>query len=122
MTAPMSMNKVIHGAVRRDLERLLMALSEFPDGSPTRAGELRAAWSYFYEELDYHHHGEHDIAWPALRELGVADSLLQELDAEHDQLAAALAESDAAFNTLHAAPTLANATLARSAVTRLRDV
>src|SRR3954447_24727404 len=66
MAEAMTMNKVIHGAVRRDLARFAAALDSFPEGSKDRAVRLSTAWKFFYGELDQHHHGEHEIAWPAL--------------------------------------------------------
>ena len=122
MGAPITMNKVIHGAIRRDLARLLDALAEFPDGNKARAANLHTAWKYFYGELDHHHHGEHDIAWPALLAVGVQQDLLDQMDAEHDKLADALVAADLAFSTLEREPSLPNATAARSAVTVLRDI
>lgn len=41
MTGPTTMNRVIHGAVRRDLARLESALAAAPDGDRARAGELQ---------------------------------------------------------------------------------
>ena len=41
--AEMSMNKVIHAAVRRDLDRFIAALSAFPPGDTARAQQLSAA-------------------------------------------------------------------------------
>ena len=42
--ATMSMNKVIHGAVRRDLDRFAGALESFPAGDSARAAQLGRAW------------------------------------------------------------------------------
>ena len=70
--AEMSMNKVIHGAVRRDLDRFVVALDHFPSGDRARAADLSRAWENFDEQLTYHHEGEHRIAWPALQKVGVA--------------------------------------------------
>ena len=39
-TTRMSMNKVIHGAVRRDLDRFRRALDAFADGDRARADAL----------------------------------------------------------------------------------
>jgi hemerythrin-like domain-containing protein len=122
MISPMSMNRAIHGAFRRDLGRLDAALAAFPAGDAKRAGQLRTAWRYFHSELTRHHHGEHDIAWPALRQIGVPDELLAQMDAEHDKLAAALAAADKAMSALAADPTAANATAAGEAVATLRTV
>ena len=72
----MSMNKVIHGAFRRDLERFIDALGRFPAGNRARARQLGAAWDNFHDQLTVHHEGEHEIAWPALQSVGVSPDLL----------------------------------------------
>ena len=41
----MTMNQVIHGAVRRDLDRLSTALDRFADGDRGRAVELQRAFA-----------------------------------------------------------------------------
>jgi hypothetical protein len=96
----MSMNKAIHGAFRRDLDRFIAALSTFPAGDATRARQLGTAWANFDEQLTNHHEGEHTIAWPALRAVGVSQELLATMDAEHETMAAALAETRAAIGAL----------------------
>ena len=58
--ATMSMNKVIHGAVRRDLGRFVQALETFRDGDAERARQLGRAWDNFDAQLTDHHHGEHE--------------------------------------------------------------
>jgi hemerythrin-like domain-containing protein len=122
MSTPLSMNKIIHGAVRRDLDRFLDALAAFPDGNQQRATQLGVAWDYFFSELDYHHHGEHEIAWPALASVGVSEQLLAEMDAEHERMAEVLHAAGAAMARLRSAPTAANAQAAHQAVVALRDV
>ena len=69
--ATMSMNKVIHAAVRRDLDRFLAALAGFPDGDAARAADLGRAWVNFDTFLTDHHEGEHEIAWPHLERAGI---------------------------------------------------
>ena len=64
--ATMSMNKVIHGAIRRDLDRFEGALTTFRAGDSERARQLGVAWENFDRQLTDHHEGEHEIAWPAL--------------------------------------------------------
>src|SRR3954470_3399435 len=119
MTEPITMNKIIHGALRRDLARFDAALADFPAGSRARAVKLGTAWRYFFQELDHHHHGEHDIAWPALKSVGVPQSLLDQMDAEHEALAAALETAGGAFGALEKDPSAENAAAARIAVTAL---
>ena len=89
----MSMNKVIHGAFRRDLGRFIAALRAFPAGDLARARQLATAWENFDDQLTHHHEGEHEIAWPALASIGVSQDLLTTMDAEHDTMAAALADA-----------------------------
>jgi hypothetical protein len=122
MAEVMSMNKIIHAAVRRDLRRFADALAKFPDGNAARAGELLAAWKFFYAELDYHHHGEHDIAWPALESVGVPRATLDQMDAEHARMADALGAADTAFATLAKAPSKSSAQDAATAIASLEAV
>lgn len=92
-----SMNKAIHGAFRRDLERFIAALGTFPPGDLTRAKQLDTAWANFDDQLTHHHESEHAIAWPALEAVGVSRQLLATMDEEHETMAAALAETRAAM-------------------------
>ena len=112
--AEISMNKAIHFAVRRDLDRFIDALSRFPDGDSRRADQLGTAWENFDFQLTNHHEGEHEIAWPALEKIGVTRDVLATMDAEHDVMAARLAEARGAMATLRSAPTAANAQAAHA--------
>lgn len=122
MAVPMSMNRVIHAAVRRDLDRFANALAAFPAGDAQRAAELATAWRFFHGELTRHHTDEHAIAWPALQAVGVDPQLLARFDAEHDLTAAALASADSAIKTLERSPTAESAAAAADAVSVLRSV
>lgn len=118
----MSMNKVIHGAVRRDLDRFVGALSGFPAGDMERANELGTAWENYHFQLTYHHEGEHEIAWPALESVGVSRELLTSLDAEHDAMAAAMGEAGTAMAALRRTASAQDAANALEAFTNLRAV
>ena len=118
----MSMNKAIHGAFRRDLERFVAALDAFPSGDQGRAGELTTAWANFDDQLTHHHEGEHEIAWPALQSLGVRQELLATLDAEHASMAAALTKTRAAMAALAGTPGSEQSQAALAAITELRAV
>jgi hypothetical protein len=96
----MSMNKVIHLAFRRDLDRFVSALDAFAPGDTGRAAGLGRAWANFDEMLSDHHEGEHEIAWPALEAVGVSPELLATMDDEHDTMADALAETRTAMAAL----------------------
>jgi hemerythrin-like domain-containing protein len=115
----MSMNRVIHAAVRRDLTRFTDALRTLDHSDRRRVEQLAAAWANFHEQLTRHHSSEHRVAWPALRKAGIADDLIAQFDAEHDHMAAALQSADQAMTTLRGAPNAENVTTARDAVTVL---
>jgi hypothetical protein len=118
----MSMNKAIHGAFRRDLDRFIAALSAFPPGDAARAHQLGTAWANFDDQLTHHHEGEHTIAWPALQEMGVSKDLLATMDAEHDVMAAALAEARTAMQALTRTAGVEEANAALAAVRELKSV
>jgi hemerythrin-like domain-containing protein len=118
----MSMNKAIHGAFRRDLNRFLDALDSFSGGDRRRADQLATAWANFDDQLTRHHHGEHDVAWPALESVGVSRDLIAQLDQEHDRLAQALASARAAFSALRSSGSATDAATAREAVATVQTV
>ena len=115
----MSMNRVIHGAVRRDLDRFTNALSTLSDGNNQRIGQLSAAWANFQDQLTRHHSSEHRIAWPALRASGISDDLLTRFDAEHDRMAAALESAGQAMRSLQGTPSAEHVQAAREAMATL---
>lgn len=120
--AEMSMNKAIHGAFRRDLDRFVSALSAFRPGDTMRARQLGTAWANFDDQLTHHHESEHAIAWPALQSVGVSTDLLATMDAEHDAMAAALAEVRPAMAALTRTAGAEEATTALAAMQQLRAV
>ena len=119
--AEMSMNKVIHAAIRRDLDRFVAALGGFPSGDRGRAGDLLTAWRNFDEQLTHHHEGEHEIAWPALESIGVSKELLDTMDGEHDTMSAALADARIAMTTLAMTAAESDAAAALACMETLRE-
>ena len=71
MTEPLTMNRLIHGAVRRDLDRLSAALGQLSDNDRVRAQELQRAFANLRRELTHHHEGEDTYIWPMLSKAGV---------------------------------------------------
>jgi hypothetical protein len=118
----MSMNKAIHGAFRRDLDRFIAALGSFSPGDLTRARQLDAAWANFDDQLTHHHEGEHTTAWPALQAVGVSPELLATMDAEHDIMARALAGTRKAMTSFARTAGLEESTAALSAFRELKAV
>ncbi len=120
--AQMSMNKVIHAALRRDLDRFVAALERFAPGDRDRGQALGRAWDNFHHQLTRHHEGEHEIAWPALQQVGVPADLLAEMDAEHETMAAALGRADGAMTALRLSPGVEESTTALETMRELRSV
>ena len=118
MTGKMSMNQIIHAAVRRDVARTGQALRRLREGDAERARGIQTAWRNLVRELTHHHEAEDELLWPFLQARGVELSLLEEMEAEHVAMKAALASVSASLESLVAAPTAANATAAADEVDR----
>lgn len=112
----MTMNRVIHAAVRRDLSRTERALRDFHDGDSARAEDLDRAWRNLAAELTHHHEQEDRLIWPALHELGVDPELLGAMESEHHDMAAALARAGEAMESLQASASARDAARAADAV------
>lgn len=119
-TSTMSMNKIIHGAVRRDLQRFKRALDGFADQDRDRAAALHGAWANFDAQLTDHHEGEHEIVWPALEAIGVDGQTLRSFDEEHHAMAADLASARDAMRRLRESASRADADTAIGAIEQLR--
>jgi hemerythrin-like domain-containing protein len=119
-----TMNEIIHAAVRRDLARTEAALRAFPDGDRPRAEALKRAWDFLAQTLHDHHVGEDEHVWPYLRSLGGVDpALADQMEAEHVVMAAAMSRASASMNEFVAsasqtsAETAADSVAAAAAVT-----
>jgi hemerythrin-like domain-containing protein len=123
MTAPsLTMNQVIHAAVRRDLDRLSAALATLKDGDTPRAQALERAYSNLHTELTHHHEGEDTHVFPMLGTIGVDKELLDAMEAEHHAMAEALAETAGAMSTVARSGSVADAAAAQASVVRTREV
>ncbi|GAA1919816.1 hemerythrin domain-containing protein [Nocardioides hwasunensis] len=122
MSEPMSMNQVIHAAVRRDVARTEQALRALDDGDGERARQVQTAWRNLVRELTHHHEAEDTIAWPFLASRGFDTGLLEEMEAEHVAMKNALTASSAAIDAVVAAPTATAAVAAADEVARAREV
>jgi hemerythrin-like domain-containing protein len=122
MTEPLTMNRLIHAAVRRDLDRLSAALGQVRDGDVARARALALAFGNLRRELTHHHEGEDAHIWPMLSSVGVDPDLLAAMEVEHHAMADALAEADAAMATFAASGSATHAGAARACVARTRQV
>jgi hemerythrin-like domain-containing protein len=118
----MTMNRVIHAAVRRDLARLEAALAAAPDGDRERARKLAAAYDNLLGELTRHHTGEDDLVFPFAARIDGSAGVLAAMEEEHHALHAALDETHAAMAAYAATGAAADSRAARLSVLRTRGV
>ena len=122
MAATMTMNVVIHSAVRRDLDRLATALENARDGDVERAGDLQRAYAHLHGQLKHHHEQEDQFVFPALSRLGIDPTLLEEMDSEHGAMSDALDETAATMQRYAVTGSAADASSARAELERTRAV
>ena len=116
------MNRIVHGAVRRDLDRLSTALGRLGDGDLARAGALQRAFANLRAELTRHHEGEDTHIFPMLQRVGVDEDLLAAMESEHHAMADALAETSGAMSAVARTGSSADAVAAQASVDRTREV
>lgn len=121
--ATITMNEIIHAAVRRDLARTEAALRTFPDGDAGRARDLKRAWDSLWDMLHHHHEGEDEHVWPYLRTLDEVDPALADaMEGEHVAMAEAMTAATAAMAALVTTPSAAAAAEAADRVARAAEV
>ncbi len=118
----LTMNQVIHGAVRRDLARTAAALQSFTEGDRDRAAGLTRAWQNLTRELVHHHESEDALIWPYLRGVGVDEGLVSSMESEHQAMHEALESASAAMAALATSASAADARAAHDAVTHAQQV
>lgn len=114
----MTMNRVIHAAVRRDLARLEVALGSAGEGDVARARQLHAAYTNLHRELSHHHESEDRLVFPYVARVAGDPDVLAAMDHEHHAMAAALGETDAAMAAYARTGSAEDAARARESVTR----
>ena len=122
MAEALSMNRIIHAAVRRDVDRTERALHGLADGDVARARQIQVAWRNLVRELTHHHEAEDTHLWPFLVGRGVDADLLRQMESEHVAMKGALVSSSAAIDSVVADPRTEIATAAADEVARARDV
>jgi hemerythrin-like domain-containing protein len=122
MAQMMTMNRVIHEAVRRDFGRLEAALAATQDGDVGRARQLQQAYGNLHRELIQHHEGEDRIIFPYLATVGIPSDLLTAMDDEHHAMANALGETREALSAYASSGSAADAERARGSVARTGSV
>lgn len=117
MSDTLSMNQVIHAAVRRDVIRTEQALRALDDGDSGRARQIQVAWRNLVRELTHHHEAEDANVWPFLEQRGIDPVLLAEMESEHAAMKQALGSASAAIDEVVRTPTSAQARSAADVVT-----
>lgn len=118
----MTMNRAIHAAVRRDLDRLEAALRLLDDGDGDRVAQLVRAWRNLHAELVEHHEKEDELIWPVLKQLGVDPTLLAEMESEHGAMRDALEQTEDQMERLSRTSAAVDASSAADSVVTTRAV
>ncbi|GAB3882402.1 hypothetical protein GCM10028802_28790 [Terrabacter terrigena] len=118
----MTMNRVIHAAVRRDLVRLESALATAPDGDRARARQLQVAYANLHDQLKHHHEGEDTHVFPFLARLEGAAALVEVMETEHEAMADALAGARTAMDTYGSSGSARDAHAAQDAIAAANEV
>ena len=71
-----TMNRIVHDALRRHLDRFAGALASFRESERQRAGQLAETRRFLRTMLTLHHEGEDKILFPAFAELNVDDAYI----------------------------------------------
>ncbi|MET9878501.1 hemerythrin domain-containing protein [Actinacidiphila glaucinigra] len=89
---------IVHGALRRDLERTRTVLTSEPHPQPRQGSAVGRHVVWLMEFLHTHHTGEDEGLWPLVRERDPATGpLLDSLDTDHRRITpAAVTVTDAA--------------------------
>ncbi|WP_426244227.1 hemerythrin domain-containing protein [Nocardioides sp. LHG3406-4] len=116
--ATMSMNQIIHAAVRRDVARTERALRALPEGDRARARQLQGAWRNLVRELTHHHESEDELVWPFLLSRGLDAELMGTMEGEHAAMRDALADASRAIDEVVGEPTAVRAHAAADVVSR----
>ena len=118
----MTMNRVIHGAVRRDLARLTEALDRVRDGDRERAQGLEKAFANLHQQLTVHHEGEDQHVFPWMAAEGIDADLLHAMESEHEAMAAGLAESSRTMAAYGRTGSATDAAAAGASLVRTNEV
>ncbi len=91
-----------HEALQRDLTGLAHAAADAGRADPARHQSVQHGWEVFQRQLHIHHTAEDELIWPVLRErLAASDaarSVLEAMEAEHQQIDPLLAAVDQAMH------------------------
>jgi hemerythrin-like domain-containing protein len=120
--AELTMNQVIHAAVRRDVARTEQALRALREDDRVRAEQVRQGWAHLVGQLRHHHESEDALVWPYLRSVGVDEALLDAMEAEHAAMTEALSTATEAVDRVVDQPTRAVADAAADAVAQTAEV
>jgi hemerythrin-like domain-containing protein len=117
------MNRLFHDALRRDLDRMIGALTSARARPESQRAALAEHVTLVLDLLHHHHTGEDEGLWPLVRHR--APDLAAQLDtmeAEHASVARSIGSTRTAAARYAASADPAAAERLREAITHLRDV
>jgi hemerythrin-like domain-containing protein len=100
----------IHTMFRRQLDAMLRFVDDLLVNQQRLSGpetaaqvqQLAQATYQYTQYLHFHHHAESSGLFPVLRKEGLADAVVDRLEAEHDQIAALIDRLDATMRNVAA--------------------
>ena len=111
----LTMNDIVHAAIRRDFVRLRTALAQVKVDDLERVRHLRSAWEFIWGELHHHHVIEDRYVWPYVLKYDLLPAdLIEQMEAEHQRMAVACGRLSEAFYEFIAAPSSAHLIALRS--------
>jgi hypothetical protein len=117
-----TMNRLIHVAVRRDLDRFSAAVAAFVPGDTARAQALGEAFEHFDTMLTSHHEGEEKNLWPVIGHPAAGhEGEVADLTDEHEHIVSGLEQSREAFAALRGSASTGDARRAADGLDLLRD-
>jgi hemerythrin-like domain-containing protein len=111
---------VVHTILRQLLDKMIDASEGL---EPAEAGSvIPSRWALYVRGLHHHHEGEdHDFFPVIVRDAPTTEALVQQLEAEHQQLVELLDATDAAMATLEQQPSAENRQAAQDAMAAVKE-
>lgn len=97
------MNTLMHGAFKRELDRIQMGVTKFGDNPGQDATGLVRRWQFFSDQLVRHHEAEDQFIWPLVRERASEPAdlvIIDAMEAEHQAMQDLLGSVDGRFAAL----------------------
>ncbi len=103
LSSKFRMNRFMHRAFLREIDRLLGRLNDLDVGDPAEVAGFQLRWNFFTGTLAAHHAAEDQYLWPVAERSADAEEqvVLRAMSAEHDALEESQRSADAQVSVLN---------------------